>query len=66
MDHDGIGLILHLWEIDIQFVVHLVVTGIVHIGNLPGTMDVHLGRLETAETRRLRLQAEGSEKEGKG
>jgi hypothetical protein len=66
MDHDGIGLILHLGEIDIQFVVHLAVTGIVHIGNLPGTMDVHLGRLETAETRRLRLQAEGSEKEGKG
>ena len=61
MDHHGIGGFLHLREIDIQLVIHLAVTGVVHVGDLLGATDVHLGHLETAEARRLREQTEGSE-----
>ena len=66
MDHHGIGVFLHLREVDVQLVVNLAVTGIVHVGDLLGTADVHLGHLETAEARRLREQAEGAKGKGKG
>ena len=65
MDDDRVGGLLHPREIDVQLVVDLVVTRIVDVRELLGTVDVDLGHLEAAETAGgLCLEREGSRQAG--